>query len=533
MLRALLLSDPLDTEARILWNHLVDFERLDYASLRLVPLLFLKSVPGDPWDRHRSRMKGIYRYFLYRNSLLESEAFRAVAALREQDIEVMLIKGLAVALTTCTSLAQRPMADVDLLVRRSDFERADFELKRLGWNPKIRADGLDLPHSRDYTNGKNQGMDLHWRSLLEAQNDTDDDACWMRSRLVSWKGTQVRIPAAEDQLIFALVNGLRDLHSMKYEWVVDVHRLLEANPPFNWKVLFREVEKRKLEFLVVSAWSILDDLGFPIKVRLPLRWVIQGRAILCSAVRQTLTGFIRNRFTRQQVLPRLGTLPTAVQNPLPDSGPESGPDVFSKPFGLLKVLCDSRGWMVSVSANENLCHWIPRLCHIQNPRAWGKLKSGMRRNRGQGMLAVPSGVMRLTRSAAGIVPRAQIRCWQEASGSEGGGESTFTLRYEIRNTGSTWWLVSDVDPCPITLHWSFVDESGGNRIPCLSQQSMLIPHFPGMAAFLLPGQCMASQVVLKAPAGKGVYRIRIDIQFGQDHFFPLKQPKTAIGYRVF
>lgn len=235
LLEALIATGPEGAEAFGKWVESVDFDKLDYASLRLVPAAFLRYREDPCCGPYRGRMKGIYRYFLFRTNLVASEAHRALTALVEAGIEVIVFKGLSIALRYHGNLALRPMADADVLVRPRDVQKAEAILAELGWRYRYSAAKKERDiHSHDYLSATHSGFDLHWYALPESARPGIDDGVWERAEVYPWQGLSVRVMSPEDTVLVSTVNGFRDPDSMRNEWVFDVVRILRSSPRFDW-----------------------------------------------------------------------------------------------------------------------------------------------------------------------------------------------------------------------------------------------------------------------------------------------------------
>lgn len=107
----------------------------------------------------------------YRMRLLQTRLEQSLAALNAANIDVMLLKGAALACTTYGSFVARPMRDIDLLVRPAEAIAARTVLLELGWqsDPDIPEDSLYGAHQhlaplRD-ASGRGLWLEIH-RSLL-------------------------------------------------------------------------------------------------------------------------------------------------------------------------------------------------------------------------------------------------------------------------------------------------------------------------------------------------------------------------------
>lgn len=141
------------------WHRLVG--RLA-ASLRTAERPDVPEVVRDrvmlAWDRTHERIEG---------SVIP-ELERIVAAMRREGLRPTVLKGLALILTGTVEPGARPVADIDLLVRRSEIEVAQRILDELGYRPAVssavRRWALDnhyqdapLHHPR-----ARASVDLHW-----------------------------------------------------------------------------------------------------------------------------------------------------------------------------------------------------------------------------------------------------------------------------------------------------------------------------------------------------------------------------------
>lgn len=79
------------------------------------------------------QLKEAYYATLARNMLLYAELERVLESFHEEGIEVILLKGVALAKTVYTDIGTRPMSDIDIMVRREDLLRAEGRLSELGY----------------------------------------------------------------------------------------------------------------------------------------------------------------------------------------------------------------------------------------------------------------------------------------------------------------------------------------------------------------------------------------------------------------
>ena len=97
------------------------------------------NVPGDVLQRLRE----IYLMTGARNALLYRELGPVLQALQHDNIPVIVLKGAHLAALVYRHIALRPMSDIDLLVHRSDLERAVAKLHDLGFTGPLAGEVPD------------------------------------------------------------------------------------------------------------------------------------------------------------------------------------------------------------------------------------------------------------------------------------------------------------------------------------------------------------------------------------------------------
>jgi len=261
MLEALILPAPLDRESFSRWLLEIDLDAMDYPTLRLCsPLLkkFGGALAGTP---HYERLKGIYRYFHFRTHLIAAAGRRAVMGMLDAGIDVVLFKGIAIALKYHGGIAVRPMADVDLLVRRASLPQAEEVLRQYGYrylNPEENR-ATDV-HAHQYISADYSSLDLHWYSLYESPHAGIDDRIWQRAEVLDWDGLVVKVMSPEDLLLTSMVNGVRD-YPIRPHWIHDVATIVESEPVISWNNVWEEAKKRRLREQVFIALSLVRGIS--------------------------------------------------------------------------------------------------------------------------------------------------------------------------------------------------------------------------------------------------------------------------------
>lgn len=270
MLRILLGDDGDARDAWPRWVDRVNIMELDDGAYRLVPMLYNRLRYLDIEHPLRDRMKRIYRHAAYRNRLLFHRASQVVEMLGGNGIDVMLLKGAVLAEQYYEDCADRPMRDVDILVRRKDAVRAmALFAKSQDWqpaNPYPLKDLDALRHAQGYTSRQGVNLDLHWTLLPEmGYHPGAMDGLWQRSQPIQFHDQSVRSLSPEDQLFHLCAHGLRWNTGSCLRWSVDAMKLIRSVPIVDWDALLTTAEAYRYQLLMREALGFLAHrLGAPV-----------------------------------------------------------------------------------------------------------------------------------------------------------------------------------------------------------------------------------------------------------------------------
>jgi len=151
-------------------------------------------------------------------------------------IPLLVLKGAALNLTLCRDPNERPMGDLDVLVRPQHAEQACTLLEQLDavrGEPLVRDDFFPrFYYEAEYTLGEIYPIkiDLHvrpFRPLRYAQL-VPNEAFWQRAKRVPLGQTTVLVPCVEDMLIHLAVHAA--IHGgSRTRWLEDIKRWIDAH----------------------------------------------------------------------------------------------------------------------------------------------------------------------------------------------------------------------------------------------------------------------------------------------------------------
>ncbi len=255
-----LLHAALDREGAInhwrRWRGMVGFDDIDGPETRLLPLALANLGDEIRDDPDFGRVTGLHRRFWSRNQILFHRAADAIGELGEAGIDTMLLKGSALATLHYASEAERPMADVDVLVHPADAARAFDHLTATGWRCRFPArHALTRAHSADMGDGGQAQLDLHWFSLWTSSSDIP---VWSRARTTVLAGREVRAPSAEDLLVIVCAHGSPIAAEPANRWIPD-SITISRTTELDWDLVAAEARRRNSRLMISASLAYLRD----------------------------------------------------------------------------------------------------------------------------------------------------------------------------------------------------------------------------------------------------------------------------------
>jgi hypothetical protein len=191
---------------------------------------------------------------------------RIAARFNEAGVPLMALKGAALNLTVYEGPSERPMSDLDLLIKPVDIDRACALLEELGClrgEPLVREDFFPRFHYEiDYAAKAVYPMkiDVHVRPFrpLRYARWVPPDALWDRAESAPIGRATVLIPSAEDMLIHLAVHASVHGHSHP-KWLEDIKRWADAyRAEIDWDRFIDTVKAWRLTLPVRQALGIAE-----------------------------------------------------------------------------------------------------------------------------------------------------------------------------------------------------------------------------------------------------------------------------------
>jgi len=228
-----------------------------------------------------------------------------VDVLTRAGIEPVLLKGAALCFTSYGSMAERPMADIDVLVEAGQARRAREILLQSGWewNEAVRRDEdyQDHHHLPPLDDGRGSGVKLEVHTELFVAGNPfrlSGDVVRQGSQAVLAGGRRLRVPGPVHQLLHTCLHFAwsHNMRSAAWRAFRDVGVITRAG--FDWEQFAAEARADRAATCCYWTLRLAREL-----MRVPVP------AATLEALRPPLPGVVLRRLERHFVTQLLPTEP--------------------------------------------------------------------------------------------------------------------------------------------------------------------------------------------------------------------------------
>jgi hypothetical protein len=199
------------------------------------------------------------------NTLIFEELGKVLDTFRKSRIQVIVLKGAALAEKIYGNLALRPMTDVDLLVKKEDLFCLDEQMKILGYRPSdISVEDIDFSSgyltTLDYRSlsPNSPSFHVHWHfvnstipneSYIKSIKIED---IWQNAKKTKIADVETMVMAPHHLLIHLSEHALRVTHSLsKLSFFCDINETVNFyQERLDWERLIKESLKFNLNRMV-------------------------------------------------------------------------------------------------------------------------------------------------------------------------------------------------------------------------------------------------------------------------------------------
>ncbi len=261
------LQDNLD------WEILLDF----LSDHGCTPLFAKSTIPKYESFIPPTHLDSINKYTQassLRNQLIESTLIELLLLLYSNDIPCVPLKGPILSNSLYDDTYFREYADLDLLVKKTDLEKAGELIENQGFKLKFNVpkrlesyyiesgfylleQDIHLSYVRDTDN---QSIDLHWSLVPERYSFSPLMlSVWNRSIPAKYKDSNFMNLSVEDLFIFLCIHGAKHSWS-QLNWIIDLAQLLNISPNLDWGWIKKECVSRNCTTMINTALLLLYDL---------------------------------------------------------------------------------------------------------------------------------------------------------------------------------------------------------------------------------------------------------------------------------
>jgi hypothetical protein len=231
------------------WDRLIQLAARERAVAALNEQLAMTPIRNVP-PAELTNLQRLAMVSEFQLSSLHERLVKLLALYAANDIDVVLLKGAGLAYSAYARPTERPMGDIDVLVREDVAQRAWELAITNGW-----ARRGDVPEERSYAehqhlspledaDGLQIGLELHTALFThQAPFRLAAEQMWERARRVTIGGQPALVPSPEDQLLHAALHFAWS-HEMTFgafRTLRDVERIV-ATSQIDWATL---VEKAR------------------------------------------------------------------------------------------------------------------------------------------------------------------------------------------------------------------------------------------------------------------------------------------------
>lgn len=240
----------------------IDVDYLPAELHRLIPLLWKALADRGQNDPDLARLKGVYQFSWYRNTMLFAEAAGLLNELAAASIQSMVLRGAAIAIGYRRDAGTRTMNDMDILVPPAEFHRARRVAAAAGWHPAVPAHPLERRlGAAPLRNAMGRMIRLHsLPSANLALPNAPWDGVWKRGVDIRVRDVDSCMLSAADQLVHTCIDGARAGSGASLRWVADAMAVITApTANLDWDVVVAEARRLRVTLQIGEAMRYLKQ----------------------------------------------------------------------------------------------------------------------------------------------------------------------------------------------------------------------------------------------------------------------------------
>ncbi|MEE8183813.1 MAG: nucleotidyltransferase family protein [Acidobacteriota bacterium] len=232
----------------------------------LLEKLRLRGARGEAWDRILKELESARRQNIARNIYLLSRLRELQSILRKAGIPLIVLKGGCLLSVLYPDFGNRPLGDVDLLIRKRNLDRVLGLMRAAGWRLPPR-ESVDFWRKNFYhvqirtPDAFSAIFEIHWDLEKEYRHDIQLEELWERSVIFQLEGEPFRRLSNEDLMLHLLVHLAHHFFHPRLIWVYDI-RLLAEVASVDWSRVHARAERWRLRLPVFYSLAYVEKV-FP------------------------------------------------------------------------------------------------------------------------------------------------------------------------------------------------------------------------------------------------------------------------------
>jgi len=270
-------SKRADTIRKVLRNG-IDWEYLFRIAGRhgLLPLLYdrLNTIcPESVPEAQLNRLKTHFRANLARNLFLTAQLLKLLSLFEDHGVPAVPFKGPVLASLVYGNLSLREFFDLDILIRKEDFNKAKDLILSQGYTPLYRLSRVQEASSNRraceyhfWHKKTGVNLEIFWEFAPKGLSfPVNLRHLWNRLEKVSFSGKEIPAFSPEDLLHTLCFHGYK--HCWEgLGWICDIAGLVQNHKEMNWNLVIERAHTAGTErilFLGLSLAKILLDIDLP------------------------------------------------------------------------------------------------------------------------------------------------------------------------------------------------------------------------------------------------------------------------------
>ena len=259
LLQAALRSPDEASPAWSWWCNRNSLDDIDYASRKILPLVYRNLYQQTDNIPHLKRLKREYRITYAENLKLFHKAKNIFDEFKKCEIGFLVLKGLPLSKIYYQDGGTRAMSDCDILIRPESFQKSVETLIKLGMKPENKINlSASVPRKKSIAFKKNEfELDLHLH-MLEMYYDESDEFLWHQAQEFEFMGETVKTLNPTHMLFHIITHGLKWNPFPPIRWIADSINIFNTlGVVIDWEEFVRVAETKNLSHEMVVALNYL------------------------------------------------------------------------------------------------------------------------------------------------------------------------------------------------------------------------------------------------------------------------------------